>query len=239
MGESMVDAVKLGTWIKPQHLVDENLTRFRQAFVGHPAQLVVVEDFLLDDVAERISRFLAEEALFEREHGLYSIDGPVPEERWQSAEEDDRLIRLSRLKGISPEHMMSPNAMTYLRLRQSLQQAEFREFFEALTGLELGSSDDFGVHSMSVGDFLRAHSDDLRNRSIAFVMYLSPGWSPSYGGALHMVDETSGETRIDATYNSIVVFDVQSENTHLVAPIEAAAGNARRLTIGGWYPTPA
>jgi Rps23 Pro-64 3,4-dihydroxylase Tpa1-like proline 4-hydroxylase len=129
--------------------------------------------------------------------------------------------------------------MTYLRLRQSLQQAEFREFFEALTGLELGSSDDFGVHSMSVGDFLRAHSDDLRNRSIAFVMYLSPGWNPSYGGALHMVDESSGETRIDATYNSIVVFDVQSENTHLVAPIEAAAGNARRLTIGGWYPTPA
>jgi hypothetical protein len=239
MGESMVDAVKLGTWIKPQHLVDENLTRYRQAFVGHPAQLVVVEDFLLDDVAERISRFLAEEALFEREHGLYSIEGPVPEEQWQSAEEDDRLFRLSRLKGISPEHMMSPNAMTYLRLRQALQQAEFREFFEALTGLELGSSDDFGVHSMSVGDFLRAHSDDLRDRSIAFVMYLSPGWNPSYGGALHMVDETSGETRIDASYNSIVVFDVQSENTHLVAPIEAAAGNARRLTIGGWYPTPA
>ena len=29
--------------------------------------------------------------------------------------------------------------MTYLRLRQSLQQAEFREFFEAITGLELGS----------------------------------------------------------------------------------------------------
>jgi hypothetical protein len=238
MGEPMVDTVKLGKWIKPQHLVDENLTRYREAFVRHPAQLVVVEDFLLDDVAERISRFLAEEALFEKEHGLYSIDGPVPEERWQSADEDDRLFRLSRLKGISPESMMSPNAMTYLRLRQSLQQAEFREFFEALTGLELGSSDDFGVHSMSVGDFLRAHSDDVRNRSIALVMYLSPGWQPSYGGALHMADET-GESRIEATYNSIVVFDVQAENTHLVAPIEAAAGNARRLTIGGWYPTPA
>jgi hypothetical protein len=238
MGEPMVDAAKLGTWIKPQHLVEENLIRYRQAFVGHPAKLVVVEDFLLDDVAERISRFLAEEALFEKEHGLYSIEGPVPEERWQSADEEDRLFRLSRLKGISPEKMMSPNAMTYLRLRQSLQQPEFQEFFEALTGLELGSSDDFGVHSMSVGDFLRAHSDDLRNRSIALVMYLSPGWQPSYGGALHMVDET-GESRIEATYNSIVVFDVQAENTHLVAPIEAAAGNARRLTIGGWYPTPA
>jgi 2OG-Fe(II) oxygenase superfamily len=235
----MVDTAKLGKWIKPQHLDEGNLTQYREAFDRHPAKLVVVQDFLLDDVAERISRFLAEEALFEKEHGLYSIEGPVPEEQWQSADEDDRLFRLSRLKGISPEKMMSPNAMTYLRLRQSLQQAEFRGFFEALTGLEFGSSDDFGVHSMSVGDFLRAHSDDLRNRSIALVMYLSPGWQPSYGGALHMVDETGGDSTIEATFNSIVVFDVQAENEHLVAPIEAAAGDARRLTIGGWYPTPA
>jgi len=235
----MVDAAKLGKWIQPQHLLEENLARYRESFTRHPAKLVIVEDFLLGDVAERISAFLAGEALFEEEHGLYSTHGAVSREDWESAADDDRLFRLSRLKGISPEHMMSPNAVTYLRLRQSLQQPEFRGFFEALTGLEFGSSDDFGVHSMSVGDFLRAHSDDLRNRSIAFVMYLSPGWRPSYGGALHMVDETGAESQIEATYNSIVVFDVQAENSHLVAPIEPAAGETRRLTIGGWYPTPA
>ena len=234
----MVDASKLGKWIQPQHLDEENLARYRDSFARHPAQLVVVESFLLEEVAERISRFLQGEALFQREHGLYSIEGAVPQEVWESAEDDDRLFRLSRLEGISPEHLMSPNAVTYLRLRQSLQQPEFREFFEALTGLEFGSSDDFGVHSMSVGDFLRAHSDDLRNRSIAFVMYLSPGWSPSYGGNLQMVDQTGGESRIEATFNSIVVFDVQAENAHQVAPIEAAAGDTRRLTIGGWYPKP-
>ena len=234
----MVDASKLGKWIQPQHLVEENLARYRDSFARHPAQLVVVENFLVDDVAGRISRFLEGEALFEREHGLYSIEGAVSQEDWESAEDEDRLFRLSRLQGISPEHLMSPNAVTYLRLRQSLQQPEFREFFEALTGLQFGSSDDFGVHSMSVGDFLRAHSDDLRNRSIAFVMYLSPGWNSSYGGALHMVDATGGESLIEATYNSIVVFDVQAENAHLVAPIESAAGETRRLTIGGWFPTP-
>jgi Rps23 Pro-64 3,4-dihydroxylase Tpa1-like proline 4-hydroxylase len=70
-------------------------------------------------------------------------------------------------------------------------------------------------------------------------MYLSPGWSPSFGGALHMADEAGGDTRVEATYNSIVVFDVQAENSHLVAPIEGAAGETRRLTIGGWYPKPA
>jgi Rps23 Pro-64 3,4-dihydroxylase Tpa1-like proline 4-hydroxylase len=52
-----------------------------------------------------------------------------------------------------------------------------------------------------------------------------------------MFDET-GESQIEATYNSIVVFDVQAENTHFVAPIEGAAGETRRLTIGGWFPTP-
>ena len=235
----MVDASKLGKWIQPQHLDEENLARYRDSFARHPAQLVVVENFLLDDVAERISRFLEGEALFQKEHGLYSIEGAVPQEDWESAEDDDRLFRLSRLEGISPEHLMSPNAVTYLRLRQSLQQPEFREFFEALTGLEFGSSDDFGVHSMSVGDFLRAHSDDLRNRSIAFVMYLSaPAGAHRTGEPSTWSIETGGESRIEATFNSIVVFDVQAENAHLVAPIEAAAGDTRRLTIGGWYPKP-
>jgi Rps23 Pro-64 3,4-dihydroxylase Tpa1-like proline 4-hydroxylase len=54
-----------------------------------------------------------------------------------------------------------------------------------------------------------------------------------------MLDQTGGDSTVEATFNSIVVFDVQAENEHLVAPIEAAAGNTRRLTIGGWYPTPA
>ena len=64
------------------------------------------------------------------------------------------------------------------------------------------------------------------------MIYLSPGWQPSYGGALHMLDQTGGDSTIEATFNSIVVFDVQAENEHLVAPIEAAAEDARRLTIG-------
>ena len=235
----MVDTASLGAWIQPEHLDPDRLEEHRKAFTGHPAQLVVIQDLLRDEIAQRLSRFLQEEAQFEEEFGLYSTDGAVPRERFESAEDDDRLFRLSRLGGISPEHMMSPNAITYLRFRQALQQPAFREFFEAITGLRLGSSDDFGVHSMGAGDFLRAHSDDVRERSIALVIYLSPDWRSEYGGALHMVDETGGTTRVEARYNSMVVFDVQAENTHFVAPIEDAVGDGRRLTIGGWYPTPA
>jgi 2OG-Fe(II) oxygenase superfamily len=235
----MVDATSLGRWIQPHHLAPDRLEEYRTAFSSHPAQLVVIRDLLVEGVAERLNRFLREEAQFEQEYGLYSIDGAVAREAFESADDADRLFRLSRIGGIAPEHMMSPNALTYLQFRQSLQQPACREFFEGITGLQLGSSDDFGVHSMAAGDFLRAHSDDVRERSIALVIYLTPGWQPEFGGALQMIDETGGTTRVDAAYNSMVVFDVQAENTHFVDRIEDAAGDVRRLTIGGWYPKPA
>ena len=55
---------------------------------------------------------------------------------------------------------MSSNALTYLKLRETFQQPAFESFFEDSTGMSLGASDDFGVHSMRVGDYLRPHADD-------------------------------------------------------------------------------
>ena len=59
---------------------------------------------------------------------------------------------------------MSSNALTYLKLRETFQQPAFESFFEDSTGMSLGASDDFGVHSMRVGDYLRPHADDKASR---------------------------------------------------------------------------
>ena len=36
----------------------------------------------------------------------------------------------------------------------------------------------------------------------------------------------------------MVVFDVLAETEHRVTPVEPAAGDRARLTIGGWYHRP-
>jgi Rps23 Pro-64 3,4-dihydroxylase Tpa1-like proline 4-hydroxylase len=88
---------------------------------------------------------------------------------------------------------------------------------------------------MGRGDFLLPHDDNSRGRKLAVVIYLTPGWDPKFGGGLRVVDENRVATSIDATFNSIVIFDVAARTTHAVEPIADLAGEGRRLTIGGWY----
>jgi hypothetical protein len=231
----MINREWLQSWIQTQHLESEALERYRHAFVSHPVRLIWLKDFLQADVAERLSRFLQSEGEFLAEYGIYSTEGAVPEERWLAASKDDRFFRLRKLKGAAPGFQMSRNALTYVQFRQAFQRPEFRSFFEEISGLTLGWSDDFGAHSMIQGDFLRPHSDDNRNRQLALVIYLSPGWKAGFGGELHVLDKEGNDTTIMPDYNSMVAFDVLTDSQHLVTAITADAGNNARLTIGGWY----
>lgn len=233
-----MDAAFLGIWIQPQHLEPQALRGYRHAFASHPARLVVLRSFLLDAVAAKLGRFLAAEAEFRTEYGLFSVDQGVTEAEWQAAEPDDRFFRFGKLVGTPAQFQMSPNALTYLRFRQAFQDPRLKAFFEEMTDLPLGVSTDFGSHAMRGGDFLLAHSDDNRNRRLALVIYLSPDWDPAFGGALHMREAGGGVTRIEPEYNSIVAFDVKVDTMHFVPMIDAAAGERVRLTIGGWYHQP-
>jgi hypothetical protein len=220
--------------IQPSHLAPSVLQKYREAFKSHPARLIVVKDFLRSEVAERLSRFLSQEAIFVPEYGVYSCKNAVDEKTFLAAADSDRFFRFSKLVGSAPGFQMSPNAISYLRLRQAFQQPEFKEFFESISGLQLGWSDDFGAHKMMPGDFLRPHSDDNRNRRLALVIYLSPDWKQELGGVLHVVDDAAKDTQILPEYNSMIAFDVLTAPQHYVSPINAGV----RLSIGGWYHKP-
>jgi len=88
---------------------------------------------------------------------------------------------------------------------------------------------------MIQGDYLRPHSDDNRNRRLALVIYLTQGWQQDFGGLLRVVHQDGSFTEIEPHYNSMVAFDVLTAPIHLVSPIESAAGQKQRLSIGGWY----
>jgi Rps23 Pro-64 3,4-dihydroxylase Tpa1-like proline 4-hydroxylase len=231
----MIDARWLGSWIQPQHLEPQALEKYRRAFASHAARLVVLKDFLVPQVADRLSRFLTSEAEFKPEYGVYSIEGAVQEEEWLRAEEQDRFFRLRKLAGTPLQFQMSPNALTYLQFRKAFQRSELKAFYEAICGLSLGWSDDFGAHSMIAGDFLRPHSDDNRDRQLALVIYLTQGWEREFGGVLRVIHNDGTFTEIEPEYNSMIAFDVLTAPAHLVLPVEPACGEKQRLSIGGWY----
>jgi 2-oxoglutarate-Fe(II)-dependent oxygenase superfamily protein len=238
MSETAIDPKVVGPWIQPKHLEPESIRSYRDAFESHPARMILIRDFLVESKAEKLSRFLLEEGEFKFEYGVYSQEDPVPEDEWSQASDDDRFFRLGKLVGTPLQFQMSPNALTYLQFRQTFQRPEFKEFFDAITGMELGPSDDFGAHYMRAGDFLRPHNDDNRNRRLALVVYLSPEWDPSFGGELKMVDKHGAAHTIYPEFNSIVAFDTLAETTHHIEPVQPSAEDRARVTIGGWYHKP-
>ncbi len=234
----MVDNDFLSTWIQPQHLEPGALDGYKEAFGSNPARMAVIEDFLVEDKAEKLGKFLATEAQFEYEFGLYSVEDGADKEAWDAAEEKDRFFRFGKLTGISPEAQFSPNALTYLQFRKTFQDIRFKEFFQSASGLPLGVSDDFGSHRMSKGDFLKQHDDDNKNRRLAIVVYLTPGWEADEGGALHVVDRGGNQHTVGATFNGMVMFDTLAGTTHYVDRITPSDDSRHRYTIGGWYHKP-
>ena len=163
---------------------------------------------------------------------MYSVEGAVTEEAYLQTSEQDRFFRYRRLVATPPQFHMTPNALTYLQFRKAFQRPELRQFFETISGLPLGWSDDFGAHSMIGGDFLRPHSDDNQNRRLALVIYLSHDWHRDFGGQLRVVHEDGSFTEVEPEDNSVIAFDVLSAPSHLVLPILA---DRPRLSVGGWY----
>jgi hypothetical protein len=228
--------IGLHAWIQPQHLTESAILLYRESFQRHPARLLVLKNFLPGGLASRLGQFLQAEAIFQLAHGLYSAEEEAPDgAAWERAEEADRFFRFSKLIGVSPQFHLSPNALTYLRFRSAFQRADVKTYFERLSMSSLGWSDSFGCHAMRAGDFLKAHDDNGKNRKLALVFYLTPGWEPRFGGALVVVSSNGETTRIAAEYNSAVIFDVTAGSKHFIEPIVPEAETKSRMTISGWY----
>lgn len=229
----MIDRRFLADWVRPQHLEEGALRAYREAFLVHPARLVVLRSVLAERVAARLARFLTVEAEFRTARGVFPGEEAATEAEFRGAGEADQFYRFGRLCGVRAECRLSPGFVTFMRFRHACLDARFRAFFEELTGLPLGRIN-VNAHSMRRGDFLRAHSDAEGTRRLAFVFYLSPRWEVGYGGALHVVKPAEGAWEVPADYNNLVLFDVTARTEHFVKPIEPAAGARARVTVSGW-----
>lgn len=227
----------LEAWVQPQHLEERAIASYREAFGSHPARCLVSRDFLRPEVAASIHRFLSREAEFTTSYGLYSTGGYVSEEAWREAPDEDRFFRFGKLSGIRSGFQLSRNVVSFLKLRSALVDMGFKRLLEEMTGLALGDGSTPYGHRYGSEDYLRVHDDDCEDRCLTLVLYFSRSWRPEFGGALHMIDGRGNEEKLEAEYNSLVMFDVTVKAEHFIAPVRATAGEPR-LSIGCWFLRP-
>lgn len=69
-------------------------------------------------------------------------------------------------------------------------------WLQNLTGIELSSNVAMTVSNYEFTDVLLCHDDELENRRIAFVLYLSKDWEANFGGQLDLLS-TDGNKMLD------------------------------------------
>lgn len=91
-------------------------------------------------------------------------------------------------------------------------------------------------------DYLLCHDDNMDDRRIAYIFYLTNDWSKEDGGALDLFDtDEEGLPRnvvksLIPEYNSLVFFEVADNSYHQVA--EVLTEDKCRWSINGWFHGP-
>jgi hypothetical protein len=237
----MNDQGSLNYWIQSRHLQSEAIKNHHRLFTSHPARMLVIKQFLLDEAADSLSRFLTNEADFTISYGLYSDTNrhgniaDISEQVWLEADPPGRFYRFSEITGALARYRDSANLKMFRQFVAALKGDEFRSYFEEVTGLDLGPTPLVNAYSYSPGDFLSLHTDDVKDKRLSFVFYLSPEWGPEFGGTLHLIDPDGHVVEVSPEHNSLVIFDVAAKTEHFISPVEASAGDKARLTISGWF----
>lgn len=205
-----------------------------QAYRNSSFSAVQVQDFLNEDIAGAVSAFLLEEARFTQVYGVHSVPGHATDvATWTATPERDRLFHNEMLDGTGGLPT-SRNLLSFLRLRKYFSSEQFCEMVSECTQLELPSAFEPRVHSLRQRHYLRAHHDRAGSRRIAYILYLSPGWQPDFGGQLTMLAADGEKMTVTPRYNSLLLFDVYAQEEHYIEPVLPLAGERQRLTMSAW-----
>lgn len=90
------------------------------------------------------------------------------------------------------------------------------------------------VSAYQPGDFLSMHTDE--NRGIAYILNLTSGWKPEYGGMLNVLQPDGTFKAIFPEFNSLVLMQIEEDGgtPHFVSEVSAYAP-CHRVAFSGWY----
>lgn len=115
-----------------------------------------------------------------------------------------------------------------------LNSPAFINFIKSVTADETINFADAQATRFRRNHFLTQHDDNVagKNRRVAYVLNLTRGWRPDWGGALQFFDgQGHVEQAYMPTYNALNLFSVPQ--AHSVAYVTPFA-NLPRLSITGW-----
>ncbi len=208
---------------------------------------VAIDNFLSNDAAEKLYTSLTNEMGEEDWYtSIYPIENGqvnLKNERSNSLEikeksdrvynifrnTNDLCFRFNRTK----PNIKNPTLTSFF---SSLNSKEFQEFFLDLSGKLMMIDGAIFASHYDENSFLSPHKDSNR-ADLAFVLNLSKGWQPHYGGNITFLDDT--KNRIIKTFspdfNRLIVFSVLDKPLfHFISPI-AKNLHAKRLAITSFY----
>ncbi|WP_052772886.1 2OG-Fe(II) oxygenase family protein [Luteimonas sp. FCS-9] len=121
------------------------------------------------------------------------------------------------------------------RFRALLGGGPLRDLVRAVTGVDDIDFGDAQATRYRAGHFLTRHDDDHpgKQRRLAYVLGLSPGWRADDGGQLQFLDADDRVTHaLVPGFNTLALFRVP--RPHLVTAVSPFVESAR-LSITGWW----
>lgn len=196
-----LEAATLGIFDDPRYarLALDKATTYQTA---DPFPHIVIDDFLPEDLARRLS------AYFPGPDGIEWVERDNEHNRRRYQHDETKVPRPLRA------------------MLRELNSRQFTLFLETLTGIESLIPDPYfiggGVHISGPGDFLKIHADFNWHhklqayRRVNALLYFSDDWQPEWNGAIEFWDKdmTGPVASALPIFNRLVVFSTGEHSNH-------------------------
>lgn len=197
--------------IQKRYMNKETQERLHQVFKKNtPFSHIQLNDFLDEKEAYKLYKALLKEKFFEKKSDLFSLyqTGDL------SVSENETIHAFSAF----------------------ISSKAFCDLISSITGVVVSKNKDLFGSLYTSTNFLLCHDDILEGRRIAYLLYLSKGFTKEDGGSLVLYDDVDGNPlKIVKEYipifNTLLLFEVSQKSWHEVAEV---LSDKKRFAIGGW-----
>jgi len=203
-----------------------------------------ISNLLTKPSADRIYRCLTQETkwslTFNNGKDFLDIPNVSEEERsklvfasWQRARTGFQYFFDNHRLSVDGEPYPDPSRF-HARIVAFLNSGPMLNFVRKVTGIPGIERTDAQATLYRPGDFLTMHDDETggRNRLAAYVLNMTPAWSPDWGGILQFIGSDGHiEQGFVPAFNALNVFQVPA--LHCVTQVSLYAG--LRYSITGWF----
>jgi Rps23 Pro-64 3,4-dihydroxylase Tpa1-like proline 4-hydroxylase len=198
--------------------IDDLVIRFGES---GPVKHVVIDDFLDADYARELFNDLPDLTA-------------MPKSRDYMFSDKRELSTLDMHSDIS------------VKLHEIFMSKEFAEFSTRLVGRDIFIDPEYvggGFHAGNAGSFLDLHVDFNIHpahptwlRELNILLYLNPGWEPSWGGELLLTDHPeNGSINVEPKFNRLIIMECTDSSFHGYRAIAFPAGHSRRSIAAYGY----